>query len=378
MRVAWLFEYPTLHGGERSLLATLQFLRAAGFEIVALAPPEGALAEWLAAEGVPLVAFESYDAAGQRRSQAELRELLKERLAASKVDLLHANSLAMGRLSGPAAALQLPSLAHLRDIAKLSAAAVADLNRHGRLLAVSEATRTFHVQQGVASEKLEVLYNGVDLEQFRPRPATGWLHARLGLPRDALLIGSIGQLVLRKGHDVLARAAASLAERLPHAHWMIAGSRHSQKQEAVEHEAAVRAIFASSGLGERVHFLGTLENVEELLPELDLLVHAARQEPLGRVLLEAAAAGAAVIATDVGGTREIFPPESGAARLVPPGDWAALAGAIAELAADLQARSRLGVAARHQALTRFDIRQSAAGLAEHYRQVAKLRPDAAH
>ena len=351
------------------MLATLPYLRAAGVDVVALAPPAGPLAERLAAEGVALVAFETCDCEGRRRSQPQLRERLAELLAAARADLLHANSLAMGRLSGPVAAeLNLPSLSHLRDILKLSRAAVADSNRHMRLLAVSQATRDFHAGQALAAEKLHVLYNGVDLERFRPRAANGWLHEQLGVSREALLIGSIGQLVLRKGHDVLARAAANLARRLPHAHWIIVGSRHSQKDEALEHEAAVHEIFASAGLADRVHFLGTLEYVEELLPELTLLVHPARQEPLGRVLLEAAASGVACIATDVGGTREIFPPVAGAARLVPPGDSVQLAEAIAELAADSQTRAQLGFAARRQAEMRFDIRQAAAGLIEHYRE----------
>jgi len=374
MRVAWLFEYPTLHGGERSLLATLPYLRAAGFEIVALAPPAGALAERLAAEGVPLIALEITDLDGRRPSQLHLRARLSELLAASQAALLHANSLAMGRLSGPVAAeLPLPSISHLRDIIKLSAAAVADLNRHDRLLAVSEATRDFHIRQGLAAEKTHVLYNGVDLQQFHPRRASGWLHERLGLPREAMLVGSIGQLVLRKGHDVVAHAAASLGGQLPHVHWIIAGSRHSQKDEAIEHETAVRATFAAAGLADRVHFLGTVENVDELLPELAVLIHPSRQEPLGRVLLEAASSGVACIATDAGGTCEIFPPAAGAARLVPVGDSAALAAAIAELAQNPQERAKLGRAARRQAETVFDIRKSAAELAVHYRQIAGLR-----
>jgi glycosyltransferase involved in cell wall biosynthesis len=368
MRVAWLFEYPTLHGGEHSLLATLPYLRSAGVEAVALAPAAGPLAERLRRENVESAPFETLDGAGRKDPPAELREQLAERLVEIKPDLLHANSLAMGRLSGPVAAdLRLPGLSHLRDIIKLSAAAVADLNRHVRLLAVSRATRDFHAAQGLAAEKLHVLYNGVDLQEFHPRAPSGRLRARLGLPADALLVGAIGQLVMRKGHDVLARAAASLAERLPRAHWVLAGARYSQKAEAVEYEAALRRTFAAAGLGERVHFLGTIDAIADLLPELAMLVHPSRQEPLGRVLLEAAASGVACIATDVGGTREIFPPAGSAARLVPAGDAEALAAAIAELAANPQERVRLGQAARRRAEACFDIRQAAAGLVRHYR-----------
>jgi glycosyltransferase involved in cell wall biosynthesis len=371
-RVAWLFEYPTLHGGEHSLLATMPFVRSAGFEVIALAPGAGPLAEWLRREHVAIVPFETVEQSGGRAPQAQLRERLAALLAETKPDLLHANSLAMGRLSGPVAAdLQLPSLSHLRDIIKLSGAAVADLNRHARLLAVSEATRAFHAEQGIEAEKIQVLYNGVDLQEFRPRAPTGWLHAQLGLPADALLAGSIGQLVMRKGHDVLARAAVRVADRLPQLHWVLVGARHSQKAEAVDYEAALHQTFADAGMADRVHFLGTLENIAELLPELTLLVHPSRQEPLGRVLLEAAASGIACIATDVGGTTEIFPPAEEAARLVPADNEAALANAIAELILNPQELSRIGMSARRRAEAQFDIRLAAAGLIQHYRDLGR-------
>ena len=130
----------------------------------------------------------------------------------------------MGRLSGPVVAeLQLPSIAHLRDIVKLSRQAAADLDCHARLLAVSAATRAFHIAGGLAAAKTRVLYNGVQLDRFCPRPASGYLHRELGLPPGAQLIGTIGQISLRKGQDVLARAAATLAGKLANVHYLVIG-----------------------------------------------------------------------------------------------------------------------------------------------------------
>ena len=142
-----------------------------------MAPAEGPLADELAARGVELLPFRvprgRWNPPAAEPAARELAEALRRRRPA----LLHANSLAMGRLSGPVAAeLRLPSIAHLRDIVKLSAQAVADLNCHARLLAVSQATRSFHVAGGLAAEKTHVLYNGVDLDEFQPRPPTGYLH----------------------------------------------------------------------------------------------------------------------------------------------------------------------------------------------------------
>ena len=90
-------------------------------------------------------------------------------------------------------------------------------------------------------------------------------------------------------------------------HWLIVGERTSNKDESRNFESGLRSTAAQPPLAGRVHFLGSIADVPRLMTECVLLVHAARQEPLGRVLLEAAASGLAVVATDVGGTREIFP-----------------------------------------------------------------------
>ncbi len=365
--VALLCEYATLNGGERSILSVLPGLTQRGVRFTAIAPADGPLAERLAVLAVRVAPLCMANPPGRRYSQEELRATLTDELRRLKPDLVHANSLAMGRLVGPVAAdLRIPSVAHLRDIVGLSQQAVADLNQNRRLLAVSRADRDYHVAQGVSADKTHVLYNGVDLAEFRPREPTGWLHKELGLPPEALLVGSIGQLVMRKGQDVLAQAAAMIADRYPRVHFVIVGARFSQKPEAIEYEQNVRRTFGTGSLAGRAHFLGVRDDVAEILPELTALVHAAHQEPLGRVLLEAAASGIAVIATDVGGTQEIFPPESQGARLVPPDDAAALATAMIELLDNAPLRRRLGASAAQRARDAFDAETAAAALAEHY------------
>jgi glycosyltransferase involved in cell wall biosynthesis len=115
--------------------------------------------------------------------------------------------------------------------------------------------------------------------------------------------------------------------------------------------------------------LGERHDMARIYPELDLVLHPARQEPLGRVLLEAAACGRAIVATDVGGTREIFPPDALAAVLVAPGSAAELAEAAAVLLGDGATRAALGAAARRRAESAFDIDAIGPQIVEHYRQV---------
>lgn len=369
MRVAWLFEYPTLNGGERSLLATLAALRHAEIEPVALAPATGPLAAELARENVEHIRFDTFDAKGEKLPRETLRQTLADQLATLRPELLHANSISMGRLAGPVArASRLPSLVYLRDIIGLGKGAIADLNCHTRLLAVSEATRQFHLRQGVDSDRTHVCYNGVDLECFRPRPPTGWLHRRLELTAGDVLIGNIAQVILRKGQDLLIEAAARLRARWPRLHWLIIGERHSQKPETIEYEAALHAAVRHSCLSDRVHFLGTITNIEEVLPELMLLLHPARQEPLGRVLLEAAASGVPCVASDVGGTREIFP-DSDQALLVPPNNSQSIVMAMETFLEKPDERQRLAVASRQRMESMFDARSAGRSIAAHYHTV---------
>ena len=361
-----LCEYATLNGGERSMLATLDGVRAGGFTPAVIAPPDGPLAVELATRGFELIPFQCRAADGSRIPQNRLREELVEILRRRRPALLHANSLAMGRLSGPVAVeCRLPSVAHLRDIIGLSAQAVADLNCHRRLLAVSQATREFHVAHGLDGKKTHVLYNGVDLQQFRPRTPTGYLQRELGLSADAQLIGNIGQIGLRKGQNMLLHAAALIADRSPNVHYLIVGERNSDKAESRQFERTLSDAVCGHLAG-RVHFLGRRADIPVLLNEFTLLVHSARQEPLGRVLLEAAATGLAIVATDVGGTREILPQKT-AARLVPPDGTDVLAAAILELLQDSELRGRLGAAARRCAEEQFNIQRSVDNLVQHYR-----------
>lgn len=375
--IVWLCEFPTLNGGEYSLLSTWPSIREAGFRVTALVPPAGPLVERLQQEGVETAPFSVRDERGQHRGSEVLRRELAARLSVLHADLLHANSLSMGRLSGPVAReLALSSLTHLRDIVRLSRPAVDDLNQHRRLLAVSQATRDFHIAQGIRPELVEVLYNGVDLERFRPRPrSTDWRVA-LGIPPEAYCIASVGQIVMRKGQDVLAQAAVQVAREVPEAHFVIVGARYSEKPEARQFERDVHATFAAAGLASRVHWLGVRSDVPAILNECDLLVHAARQEPLGRVLLEAAASGLPVIATDVGGTREIFPGPAPLARIVAADDADALAVTILELARHPDVAQSMAERARAEMERRFDRRLAGEGLVRHYRQLLGDAPSA--
>jgi glycosyltransferase involved in cell wall biosynthesis len=370
MRLLILCEYPTLLGGERSMLATLPAVNAAGFDVHVAAPANGPLAQALAERRISHIPWLTQDEDGRRVPLAPLRSGLAETIRGLQPALLHANSLSTSRIAGPVMLeSKTPSISHLRDIMKLAPQAIADINCHRRVLAVSHATRDFHIAQGLEAHKCVVTYNGVDLDQFAPRAANGYLHVEQKLPPTARFVATIGQLGLRKGTEVALAAAREVVRAVADVHWLIVGERTSGKQESLEFERHLNSIAVEPQLAGRVHFLGRRSDVDRLLNECVLLVHAARQEPLGRVLLEAAASGLPVVATDVGGTREIFPSPDEGAILVPPNDPTALAIAAIGLLQNEPLRQTLARRARQRAVQAFDVVQAGARLVVQYREV---------
>jgi glycosyltransferase involved in cell wall biosynthesis len=362
-----VFEFGVLNGGERSMLSVLPQFVGSDLEFAALAPSPSPLADQLVKLGVPSIAFDVCDADGQRRSTETIVAELRDAIRRIQPDLVHANSLSMGRLTGLVAARTgIACTAHLRDMIGLGPVAVAHLNANRALIAVSRAVQEFHSTQGIDPSRLHVVYNGIGRNAM-PQPGSNSLKQELRLPANAFLIGTIGQISLRKAQDVFARGAALAARRIPNAHFLLVGQRHSSKLETVAHDESIDFEFAVAGLRERFHRLGYRSDVNRLLPELDVVVHCARQEPFGRVLLEAAAAARPIIATAVGGTAEMLVDEE-SALLIPPDSPERLASSMIRLYQDPALRDHLGEAARSRVAPLFTLEKAAHGLAEIWRR----------
>lgn len=354
-KILLFFEYGTLNGGERSLLAMLEELGQTEFEFIAAAPASGLLTERLEKCGIRVLPLTLTDAHGQKLPVEQNNSRLVELVTEVSPDLVHSNSLSMGRMVGRIASrLSVPCTSHLRDIIKLNKTAVSDLNRNAGLIAVSNATRQFHLEQGIATDKLHVIYNGVNTELFRLATPTGRLRRELGLSDSAGLIANIGQICLRKGQALLAQAAAELAQEFPDANYLFIGQRHSQKQESLEYEDSIGNTFRKAGIENRLFSLGFREDIPAILNEIDLLVHTSHQEPLGRVLLEAASCGRPIVATEVGGTAEILSDEV-SGLLVPPGNLEAVKAAMRRMLTDPELRIKLAKQARKTATEKFSL-----------------------
>jgi glycosyltransferase involved in cell wall biosynthesis len=176
--------------------------------------------------------------------------------------------------------------------------------------------------------------------------------AALGLPPDAFVCAVLGRISTWKGQDVLARALAEPALRDTGAIGVVAGDAWPGEER---HEAALRALAAELGLGDRLRLVGFRDDPETVYGAADVIVVPSTQpDPLPNAALEAAAAGCCLVAAAHGGLPEIVRDgETGV--LVPPGDAAALARALASVAADPARRERLGAAAAADVADRFSV-----------------------
>ena len=329
--VAYLCEYPTLLGGERSLLTFLENRVTARVRPVVVAVPGGALVEALEREGIPWLPWPS----GGRAAAVDLAGSLQAR----EIELVHANSLMTASTALElAGALGVPAVAHVRDIMKLSSAQVKRLSGLRALLAVSNAVAEQLHGQGLPPERITRVYNGVDQQKLQRAARAGWLRQELGSDQHALLVGCIGQIALRKGQDVYLDAAARIAIDFPRAEFLLVGERYSAKAESREYEASLERRSQTPPLRGRTHWLGFRHDIAAILADIDVLVVPSRQEPLSRTLLEGLALGVPSVATRVGGTLEILGDE-GVGLLVPPDDPHAIELAVGRLLEDASLRA---------------------------------------
>ena len=170
--------------------------------------------------------------------------------------------------------------------------------------------------------KLVTIQNGIDTELFAHRSVKECMREKLNLPVDKPIIGTIGRLSTLKGYFVLLDSFAQIKKTTPDIHLVIIG----------EGELLHKLLNYKDrlNLNGAVQFLGSRNDVPELLQTMDIFVMSSLSEGLPLVLLEAMASNIPVVATRVGGIPEVVEDKKNGL-LVPPGDSKSLAHAISTL-----------------------------------------------
>jgi glycosyltransferase involved in cell wall biosynthesis len=198
------------------------------------------------------------------------------------------------------------------------------------VVAVSEKVKQELVNIGVPSDKVKVIFNGVDLDEFSPGLRD---RQKLDLPEGvtlALFVGDI--LTSRKNLDSILKALVNV----PNLHLAVAGKV----------EGSSFPQFADSlNLTQRVYFLGFRRDISEIMKATDFFVFPSRYEACTLVLLEAIASGLPVITASTAGGAEVITPSCGIV-LSDSEDTQALTEALTQLTRDRNLRIQMGQAAR--------------------------------
>jgi glycosyltransferase involved in cell wall biosynthesis len=215
---------------------------------------------------------------------------------------------------------------------------------------------------GVDPRRMRVVGYGVDIERFARVTAReiAAFRARHRLPDEAVTVGSVGRLVEQKDYPTQLRAFAHAAARVPSLLMLLVGDGPLR--------GSLEAMARELGIADRVRFAGHTDDVPVALRTLEMFVLASKFEPYGVALLEAKAAGAAIVATRVNEVPEILG-QGATGWLVEPEDPTAMGEAFARLAEDAVERQALGARAALDAAANHSLRGAIAAYERLYDQV---------
>lgn len=353
-------------GAERCLADIAVGLTQRGHAVAVGVPGRWALAEQLKAAGVkveivplrpcwltywearpwPVVAAKWLRSVWPQPGSGRLRRLLAE----WRPDAVHVNCLPNVRGARAARRSGCGWQWHLHEVlppgprrrwwARRLAAAAAPL------VAVSEAVAGWLRAEGLG-ERVTVVHNGVAIPEREPDRALA--RAALALPPAAAWVGFVGQFAPHKGALLFVAAVVAAMQRVPELRAVLAGGGRPA------HRAAVEQVIAASGFADRFHLLPPQPTGEVVIAACDVVcVPTLTPDPLPRTVMEAMAAGRAVVGSAAGGIPEMV--ENGVSGvLVPPGDEEALTAALVRLASDAQARANYGAAARLRCRAQFSL-----------------------
>lgn len=335
-------------GAERHLLELVQGLGRSGVGVQVICPRPGPLTEQLETLSIPVRCIEMVSPwpGDEYALDAQALETLAAVLREMRPDVVHSH-LYPAHLHASLAAQEvgIPAIVHTAHTIIVRPGDV--LLSHittAYTIAVSHAAARLLLNAGVPPERIEVIYNGVAPEHFeQDREAVQRARANLNLGPGSVL-GTVARLSPEKGIDVLLRAVQRVKRIFPAVTALVIGDGPQAAQ--------LHRLAGELELHESVRFLGARHDVPVLNRLLDVFVLPSREEACPMALLEAMAAGKAVVATAVGGSPEVLTsPTDG--WLVPPDDPGALADGLLMLLGDPTRRVAMGVAAQQKVAAQF-------------------------
>lgn len=203
-------------------------------------------------------------------------------------------------------------------------------------------------EEGVPSQRLRLIYNGIDTHQYRAQRSRDEVRSELEITDTALVFVTVANLIPYKGHADLIQALASIADRLPSAWTCLCVGRDDGIGPSLQAQAD------NAGIGRNFRFLGSRRDVPDLLGAADIGLLCSHQEGFSNAVIEGMACGLPMVVTDVGGNAEAVV-HGHTGHVVPAQAPPALARALLALALDAPARASMGAAGRRRVQETFSM-----------------------
>lgn len=375
-----------LLGARRSLLALAESLDPSRWRPIVCSQVTGQLGEALAERGIPI---EIVKLGWWRKGKYFLwRPFAIARLAALartlKADLIHCNEIypnpyavraarsVLGPEGSPREGRTIPVVTHVRLGLKPGMIRKYDLQRADRIVVPSESLSHDFDELEDKAQRVSVVYNGVNLKEYQRSRTAEAARLQIGLPGEGFLLAAIGQLGPRKGGDIILDAFARLAPKYPNLRLMFVGDPH-RGQESFAQQLKARA--AEPPLAGRVFFFPFTEQILPYYEAADINLLVSRDEGFGRTIIEAGALGVPSVGARVGGIAEIIQDQT-TGLLVPPGDPAALAGALEQLLGNEALRRELAEASFRRSAQAFSIDAHTAQMMDLFDEVLESKTSA--
>ncbi|MEW6246128.1 MAG: glycosyltransferase family 4 protein [Nitrospirota bacterium] len=243
------------------------------------------------------------------------------------------------------------------------------MRRFDHLIAVSDATKSAMIDAGLSPRKITVIHNAIDTTAWTPR-ATNTFRSEFGLEGVFPLIGYIGRITEEKDLQTWLRVAANIARQYTEARFVIVGDGASPRLQTELQEMAT-----SLRISERIVFTGYRQDLQNIYAALDVFFMTSCREGLSNSILEAMAMGLPVVATDVGGTKELIE-DGDSGHLLPVGDSTGMTAALLKLLGDQRLRSRMALAARKRVEEKFSFQVRLRRIEDLYEQLIRGKTEA--
>ena len=241
-------------------------------------------------------------------------------------------------------------------------------------VAMSPALERRYREADLPDDRVRLLPQGVDLNEFTPVDGDDGVRSEIGIPPAVPIVVFVGSLIYRKGIDVLLRAWGDIYKSQPDAHLVLVGRNNFPDDPDAHRFLVDRMNELPMDASTHVHQLGVRDDIARLLRAADVFVFPSRREGFGTVMIEAMSCSVPCVVTELPGITDfVFGEKPSAGVIVPQEDHGAIASTVAAILANRVRAATMGQQGRDRVTAHFDIDRIADCYVEYYAELIGQR-----